>query len=178
MFDMKATGKRLAKFRRDANLTQMEVAEHLGISFQAVSYWERGKTMPDISNLVNIARLYNVSIDSILDNDKQSSAVLSVSNNKKTPDLLEILSIMKPSEIESALENSQINVESFQQIFESAPYLEEDVLSKLAMQNSHLIEDFSQVCLIASYINRKAIDKISLDSSDKVKNFKQICEIG
>lgn len=66
MLDMIETEKRLAKFRRKANLTQMEVAEKLGISFQAVSYWERGKTMPDITNLVEIADLYDVSIDDIL----------------------------------------------------------------------------------------------------------------
>ncbi len=66
MIDMVETGKRLAKFRRNANMTQMEVAEKLGISFQAVSYWERGKTMPDITNLVEIANLYDVSLDDIL----------------------------------------------------------------------------------------------------------------
>ncbi len=174
---MELTGKRLAKFRREANMTQMEVAEHLGISFQAVSYWERGKTMPDISNLVKIAQLYNVSIDSILDNDKQSRAVRSVSEHKKTPDLLEIISIMKPSEIAEAVETSRINVESFEQIIDSAPYLEESVLSNLAMANSGLVSDFSQVCIIASYISQEVFDKVALDNSEKINSFEQICEI-
>lgn len=177
MFDMELTGKRLAKFRRDANMTQMEVAEKLGISFQAVSYWERGKTMPDISKLVQIARLYNVSIDAILDNDKQSRAVRNVSQHKKTPDLLEIISIMKPSEISEAIERSQLNVESFDQITDSAPYLEEDILSGLAAANSDLVRDFSQVCMIASFIDQTAFEKVALDNSDKVTSFRQICEV-
>lgn len=177
MFDITATGKRLAKFRRDANYTQMEVAEKLGISFQAVRYWECGKTMPDISNLIRISELYNVSIDAILDNEKQAKTILCLSKNHKSPDLLEIISILKPSEINAAIENSQINAESFQQIFESAPYLEENILSSLAMKYSHLIEEFSQVCLIACYINMEALDKIALDNSGLVKTFWQICEL-
>ena len=85
---MELTGKRLAQCRREANFTQMEVAEGLGISFQAVSYWERGKTMPDISNLILISQLYNVSIDYLLGNEKQSRAVRSVMEKKQPPTFL------------------------------------------------------------------------------------------
>lgn len=99
MFDIIETGKRLAKLRRNANLTQMEVAERLGISFQAVSYWERGKTMPDISNLVNIAKIYNVSIDEIAGDEEQADAIEIFLSDKKSNSILQILSIMKPDEI-------------------------------------------------------------------------------
>jgi len=37
-----AIGEKIRKLRRDRNLTQEEVAQHLGISFQSVSKWERG----------------------------------------------------------------------------------------------------------------------------------------
>ncbi len=45
MFDMKKIGGNISRMRKAANLTQMELADRMGVSFQAVSNWERGQTM-------------------------------------------------------------------------------------------------------------------------------------
>ncbi len=177
VFDMVETGKRLAGFRRKANLTQMEVAEQLGISFQAVSYWERGKTMPDLSNLVRIAELYRVSIDEILQNERQTRAIRNLMQNHDAADLLEIISIVKPNEVLEAIERSEINVRSFDQMIGAAPYLEEEVLSKLVRKNLHLPESFSQVCAIASYIDAPTLNALAAANAEKVSSFAQLCEI-
>lgn len=58
--------ERLAKARKDRGFTQSDVAEELNISFQAVSLWERGETTPEIDKLVDIASLYQVSLDWLL----------------------------------------------------------------------------------------------------------------
>ena len=42
MFEMGQTGKTIAKLRKEKNMTQMELADQMGVSFQAVSNWERG----------------------------------------------------------------------------------------------------------------------------------------
>lgn len=42
MLDMKQVGIRISKLRKSAGMTQMEMADRLGISFQAISNWERG----------------------------------------------------------------------------------------------------------------------------------------
>lgn len=65
MFSMIETGRRIGKLRKDNNLTQMELADLMGVSFQAVSCWERGVTMPDISKLPELARIFKVKIDDI-----------------------------------------------------------------------------------------------------------------
>ena len=44
-------GKNIRRLRRERNLTQEEVAAHLGISFQSISKWERGDGYPDITML-------------------------------------------------------------------------------------------------------------------------------
>ena len=51
MFDMQKIGKKISELRKRKNITQMELADQMGISFQAVSNWERGNSMPDISKL-------------------------------------------------------------------------------------------------------------------------------
>lgn len=45
-FNMDQIGRKISNLRREQNMTQMELADKLGISFQAVSNWERGNTMP------------------------------------------------------------------------------------------------------------------------------------
>ena len=42
MFDTKETGRKISEFRKVRNMTQMELADRLNSSFQAVSNWERG----------------------------------------------------------------------------------------------------------------------------------------
>lgn len=47
-------------------MTQMELADRLGISYQAVSNWERGNSMPDISKLPELAEIFEISLDELL----------------------------------------------------------------------------------------------------------------
>ncbi|MCL2548235.1 MAG: helix-turn-helix domain-containing protein [Symbiobacteriaceae bacterium] len=65
MLEMKEFGKNIARLRRLANMTQMRLAEELQVSFQAVSNWERGLTLPDITKLPELAQLFTVSIDEL-----------------------------------------------------------------------------------------------------------------
>lgn len=74
-FDMTEIGKRISNFRKKTGLTQMELANKLLVSFQAVSNWERGQTMPDISNMAKLAELFSVTIDELLREPKQSEIV-------------------------------------------------------------------------------------------------------
>ena len=56
-------GQRLKHYRKEANLTQMELAEAIGVSMQAVSKWETDAGMPDISQIVPLSRELAVSTD-------------------------------------------------------------------------------------------------------------------
>ena len=65
--DQEKVGNFIKEIRIKNNLTQKELAEKLGVTFQAVSKWENGKNIPDISLLKEISRLFDVNIDEILD---------------------------------------------------------------------------------------------------------------
>lgn len=61
---MKETmGQIIRRLRKERNLTQEDLAEQLGITFQAVSKWENNTGMPDISQVVPLAHLFGVSTD-------------------------------------------------------------------------------------------------------------------
>lgn len=57
---------RLALARKQRGMTQAQVAEKLGVSFQAVSQWERGENSPEIDKLADIARLFGITTDYLL----------------------------------------------------------------------------------------------------------------
>ena len=59
-------GKKIKQMRRERDLTQEEVAAHLGVSFQSISKWERGDGYPDITMLPALANYFKVSIDELL----------------------------------------------------------------------------------------------------------------
>lgn len=74
-------GKRLKTLRKSVDITQEQLADALGISYQAVSKWETGSGLPDISLLPGIAEFFGVSTDWLLgiktDNaDEKINAVL------------------------------------------------------------------------------------------------------
>lgn len=66
MFDNRKAGKQIALLRRSKGLTQEDVARQLNISPQAVSKWENGHTMPELSVLVELSELLGCTIDQIL----------------------------------------------------------------------------------------------------------------
>ncbi|MBQ8719268.1 MAG: helix-turn-helix transcriptional regulator [Clostridia bacterium] len=59
-------GENIKKLRRERKITQEALALHLGLSCQAVSKWERGDSLPDISMIVPMANFFRVSADEIL----------------------------------------------------------------------------------------------------------------
>lgn len=68
-------GKRIAHLRKEKGLTQEELAQHMGISPQAVSKWENDQTCPDISALPKLARLFEVTVDELLEGREALPAV-------------------------------------------------------------------------------------------------------
>ncbi len=60
-------GKKIAKARKDAGLTQANIADRLNISYQAVSLWENDKAVPDMYNLMELAKLLGVSVSSLVE---------------------------------------------------------------------------------------------------------------
>ena len=59
-------GEKLASIRKQANMTQNDLAEKLEVSRQAITKWESGKGFPDIDNLQKLSAIFSVSIDELI----------------------------------------------------------------------------------------------------------------
>jgi len=53
------------KYRKQNGLTQLQLADYLGVSSQAVSKWEQGSSAPDISLLPELSKIFGVSINEL-----------------------------------------------------------------------------------------------------------------
>ena len=60
-------GNNLFQARKKAGLSQESVAEKLGVSRQTISKWETGETIPDIYQSKKLAKLYNLTLDELID---------------------------------------------------------------------------------------------------------------
>lgn len=61
----------IKQLRTEHNLTQEEVAQKLHVTRQTISNWENGNNYPDLDTLTAISKLYDISVDELLDGDKK-----------------------------------------------------------------------------------------------------------
>ena len=72
MINFEAVGKMIHKNRVEHHYSQDLLAEKLYVSRQAVSRWELGQSIPSIDNLIELSRIFHVSIDELLCLDNES----------------------------------------------------------------------------------------------------------
>ena len=82
--DQLKIGKFIADCRKRKNLTQMQLAEKLGITDKAISKWERGIAMPDSSIMLELCAILGISVNELLSGEKISME----NNNQKNEQLL------------------------------------------------------------------------------------------
>ena len=137
MFDMQKIGKKIVSLRKQNNMTQMELADKMGISFQAVSNWERGSSMPDISKLPELAEIFGVSLDELL-GEKSSLVEAAVedrleecvkSGEVAEEEIQNVLPILKPKQIQNMAANADA-----QTLQTFLPFLDEDDVAELARE--------------------------------------------
>ncbi len=77
MLNKENIGKRIAFYRKEKGITQRELADLLHISYQAVSKWESGKSLPTVDALYEISNLLNVTVDTLLNENEWKSRSIS-----------------------------------------------------------------------------------------------------
>lgn len=93
-------GEFVSRKRKEKNMTQKDIAEKLYVSVQAVSKWERGQSLPDISLLMPLAKLLDVELVNLLEARDEKTE-----DSEKVENLLEkIVEINKEDEINKGKE--------------------------------------------------------------------------
>lgn len=71
MSQIKRIGTNIRFYREKKGMTQRELADSIMVSFQAISAWERGLSIPDLENVVRIAEFFGITVDALLTGSAQ-----------------------------------------------------------------------------------------------------------
>ena len=172
MFNMENIGKNIAELRKENNMTQLELADRMGISFQAVSNWERGNSMPDISKLPELADLFSVTVDQLLGEHSEiiESAINGdlkgyLENNSVTSEeICKIAPIFKPNQVDAILESDKdIDLCEIKNLL---PFVSRSVVNELALKaaNSGRYHDLN---IVAPFVSKEQLIMIAEQEYDR-----------
>ena len=184
MFNMENVGRNISELRRRCNMTQMELADKMGISFQAVSNWERGNSMPDISKLPELAEVFGVTIDQLLGECSKivESAVKGdvktyLENNEVTAEeIRKAAPILKPKQIDEIAESAILERKekvNLREIEDLLPFLGREVVNKLALQMANNGE-YEELDCILPFVDGDVINRIAHKMIDEGKSIEDI----
>ena len=107
MFDITKFGRYLAALRKKADMTQMELADRLCVTRQAISKYEQGESFPNVSILVLIAEVFHITLDELIGSgdptNGEANILKSVAIGESTPiaenicDVVNLAPLLKPS---------------------------------------------------------------------------------
>ena len=172
MFDTVTIGRKIAELRKAHNMTQFELADALGISFQAVSNWERSASMPDISKLPELAETFGVTIDEVL--GKNNPAIVQLAHGETidtraaTPEEIEEAAmIAKPSQLEKTVAD---NFDSLTDAAASASSPESE--DKTPGENGEKSEshDYGVLKVLLPYLNDSDVARLAREALAKGKS--------
>ena len=110
----KTLGMMISSFRKEKRMTQIELAEKMGVTDKAVSKWERDLACPDVSTLPKLAEVFDISVDELMQckaesqNEKKKDFTPMIHMIMKAVALamgvgVVVLSILKELEVDSGM---------------------------------------------------------------------------
>ncbi len=165
MVDNKLTGKQIARLRLNKGLTQTELGDRLGVSFQAVSKWERGETLPDVGILPELSDVLETTVDNIL---RGGSFCPAYKGKIKVSDMIEgIGSLKKMGELLG--KDNQIYRSAIEGVNKSLNTNIED-----AFTDEYIFEAFVAEAIIGNILNGMYVDITDIKRSFKHEHFSEI----
>ncbi len=141
MFDTKKFGGYLSRLRKNADMTQSELADKLYLTRQAISRYELGDSFPDVSILISISEIFGVSLDELINSGeptKAESMILESVADGKTDtvvgdikDIIGVAPLLKPSVLGKLSENLIKQGIDITSLVELSEFLNEENVLKL-----------------------------------------------
>lgn len=76
-------GKKILELRKIKHITQEELAESVGVTRQTISNWELGESSPDLKQSKELSKVFNISLDELVDNNIKDIVVSKINNTEK-----------------------------------------------------------------------------------------------
>ena len=134
MFDVEKISKIIKEKRIEKNMTQLALADYMGVSYQAVSNWERGNSMPDISKLEDLCSVLDITVEELLGMESRAAKtvekIISDSDEVSVEEIAEVAPILPPSTIREKVEKKKEKI-NFDELSGIIEYLDSDSVGEL-----------------------------------------------
>ena len=178
MFDTVMIGKMIKQARINQNMTQMNLADAMGVSYQAVSNWERGNSMPDISKLADLCAALHISVNELLGIEAPAVEKAMAQEDLTMEELAEVAPVLPPRTVMEQLEAKRKEMEQrlqtgLKQMFGPDSGFRENV-ADMAKQASRLPEpeqkkkrklDLRRIADMAPFLDEEYLDEL-LENAD------------
>lgn len=179
MFNTHAFGLKLAQLRKNADMTQSDLAERLNVTRQAVSKYEIGDSFPDVTILVTLAEVFGVSVDELIVAGSPTAGEAAILNSlaqgkepdTATPEDVASLAVwLKPSAVERLTVNLAKQGINVSRLMDIAVYLSDEGTQRLLAETDcagitpemleHLLPfmDYASMCRILDKILEGEMD--------------------
>lgn len=180
MFSMQQVGMRITELRKARHMTQQELADRMHISFQAVSNWERGSSMPDISKLPELAQILGVSIDHIL----METSPVTASATEAKADVLPPCIVIPEAKDTAPRQNDSGSPADFPEGIQDlasligfAPFLSQETIDQIALEIAQrsMTDDFGVLTGLAPFLSENVLSTLALHMAEQAG---QVPDIG
>ena len=166
MFDMNRIGKAIRTARIGKNMTQMDLADQMGVSYQAVSNWERGNSMPDIAKLETLSQVLGLSVSDLLGvENTETNAVTRILEKDDVGltvgELSQIAPMLPPDQFREQTAKTAEKKKNWTvaELVDIAPYLDEAFLDELAEDVQ--VESLLVLQSLAPFLSEDTLDKLA-----------------
>ena len=87
-------GRKIAELRKQNNLSQQDLANKLNVSNKTISKWECGNSVPDIEILNSLTKIFNVSIDKLVNEQESTDSIVNIQETSRTKNKLNNKKVM------------------------------------------------------------------------------------
>jgi transcriptional regulator with XRE-family HTH domain len=183
MLNARLIGSYISTLRKEKDLTQVELADRLNVSHQAVSKWERGDSLPDIGTLVELGKVFEKTIDSILSGGKNDTAPRNVGTivhelaenhpekvaalmndgHAEVEGFVDLAPLLKTSTMRKVTELVDENKFTIDNLVHLAPFLEQDGLTKLISSINLSELTWEDIIPLAPFLRKDALKNITVN---------------
>ena len=171
MFDTMKVARKIKEARIARNMTQMNLADAMEVSYQAVSNWERGSSCPDIGKLEQLCQILEIGVDELLGTDSASRTLSRITEKEEVPEadakpvtieeIQEVAPLLPPADMARLVDDSLDNQEDgepldLKAIAGLAPFLDEKYLDALLKRAQ--VHSLTDLAGLAPFLSSETLD--------------------
>lgn len=161
MIDNKVVGQAISKLRQAENMTQQTLAACLNVSHQAVSKWENGTALPDVLTLLELSRMFGLTLEQLLTGEIDNR----LQNTENVPAEKPIELKLDYADIKARAEKAAEDAEAARKAADEAAGTAEQAAAEAVDDTGNI--DLDKIIEMAPFMSRAALDEIALKYNGK-----------